>query len=91
MLGASFDTVEENRAFEDAQGFGFQLLSDVDRRVGSAYQVTRPPDEKYASLPLRISYLIDPEGVIRRAYTVTDVGAHADDVLDDLAALQADG
>lgn len=40
-------------------------------------------------MPKRISYLIDPDGMIRRTYEVADVTAHADDVLADLAELQA--
>ena len=79
--------MEENKAFHDAQTFGFPLLADPDRAVGTAYAVTRPDDDDYAALPKRISYLIDPDGVIRAAYEVRDVAAHADEVLDDLARL----
>ena len=89
VLGASFDTPEENKAFADDQGFGFRLLSDVDRTVGAAYEVARAADDQYASFPHRVSYLIDPEGVVRRAYKVSDVAGHADEVLADLTALQA--
>ena len=88
MLGASFDTVEDNKAFADAQSFGFRLLCDVDRSVGEQYEVLRGTDDPYPDFPKRISYLIDPEGVIRRSYEVTDVDGHADEVLNDLAELQ---
>jgi peroxiredoxin Q/BCP len=88
VLGASFDTVEENKAFADAQSFGFRLLADTDRSVGALYGALRDSDDPYPDFPKRISYLIDPDGVIRRSYAVTDVDAHADDVLADLAALQ---
>jgi peroxiredoxin len=64
------------------------LLSDVDRRVGAAYQVLRSPDDQGADFPRRHSYLIDGDGLIRRAYAVTDVAAHAADVLADLGELQ---
>jgi peroxiredoxin Q/BCP len=89
ILGASFDTPAENKAFADEQEFGYRLLSDADRRVGTAYDVVRPPDDKFAALPQRVSYLIDPEGTIQRAYAVTDVAGHADEVLADLGSLQA--
>lgn len=88
VLGASFDTVEENRAFAEAQNFAFPLLSDVDRTVGAAYEVARPAQDQFAAFPLRVSYLIDPDRLIRRTYAVTDVANHADEVLADLAALQ---
>lgn len=88
VLGASFDTPAENLAFADAQGFGYRLLSDVDRAVGAAYRVVRPSDHQYSDYPQRYSYLIDPEGIIARAYDVSDVAAHAADVLADLAVLR---
>lgn len=88
MLGASFDTPEENKAFRDAQGFQYSLLSDVDMSTGAKYHVVRAADHPYAKYPERQSFLIDPEGTIRKAYSVTDVGGHAAAVLDDLGELQ---
>ena len=89
MLGASFDTVEDNHAFAETESFGFALLSDTDRSVGRAYDAARPDDDPLASLPLRVSYLIDPDGVIRRAYSVKDTAGHAAEVLADLAQLRS--
>lgn len=91
ILGASFDTPAENLAFAEAQEFPFPLLSDVDRTVGAAYEVTREAGDKFADYPRRYSYLIAPSGLIHRAYDVTDVAAHADDVLADLARATAEG
>jgi peroxiredoxin Q/BCP len=88
VLGASFDPPGDNKAFADAQRFGFRLLSDVDRSVGRAYEAVRAPDEQYADMALRVAYLIDPDGVIRRAYQVSDVDGFADQVLADLEELQ---
>ena len=83
-MGASFDTPAENKAFAEAQAFGYRLLSDVDRSVGGTYEVIRAPDDPYADMPLRIAYLIDPEGTIRQAYLVTNVGGFAAEVVADL-------
>ena len=88
MLGASFDTPAENKAFAGAQGFDYLLLSDVDKAVGTAYDVLRPPDDPFPDFPKRIAYLIDPEGTIRRSYEVTDTAGFAGMVLADLAAEQ---
>jgi peroxiredoxin len=63
-------------------------VSDVDRAVGAQYEAPREPEHQYASYARRVAYLIDPDGVIRRAYEVTDVAGFADEVLADLAALQ---
>jgi peroxiredoxin Q/BCP len=89
VLGASFDSPEENKAFADTQNFKFALLSDVDRSVGDLYRVTREPGEQYADFAQRVAYLIDPDGVIRKAYAVSDVNSFAADVLADLEALRA--
>ena len=87
ILGASFDTVAENRSFAEAQEFPYRLLSDVDRTVGAEYGVARPADDRYSEYPRRMSFLIDPDGVVRAVYDVTDVREHADDVLADLRLL----
>jgi thioredoxin-dependent peroxiredoxin len=87
-LGISFDTPDDNDRFAEKYLFPFRLLSDVDRKVGELYEAKRHPDEKYPGSPKRRTYLIDPEGVIRKAYRVTNVDAHPDEVLEDLRALR---
>jgi thioredoxin-dependent peroxiredoxin len=87
-LGASFDTPQDNKAFADAQRFGYRLLSDVNRTVGSSYGVTRGPEEQNPGYPRRIAYLIDATGTIRKAYEVSDVAGFAGEVLADLQSLQ---
>ncbi len=89
VLGVSFDPPADNKAFADAQQFGFRLLSDVDRSVGRAYETARDDNDQYAAFSQRLSYLVDPDGVIRRSYQVSDVSGHADQVLADLGALRA--
>ena len=81
VVGASFDTIEENRKFADAQGFPFPLLSDPEHVAGRAYEVERTAQDRYAQYPLRYSYLIDPNGVIRHGEDVCDVSTHAKAVL----------
>lgn len=87
VLGASFDSPEENLAFATEQCFEYRLLSDVDHTVGTDYHVVRPAGHQYAEYPERHSYLIDREGIIRRTYAVADVAAHAAVVLADLVDL----
>ena len=81
VLGISFDSVEENRAFAEKFDFPFQLLCDVDRSVGIAYGAADAPDAGYAK---RISYVIDEEGRVLLAYPKVDPNTHLDDVLGDL-------
>ncbi len=91
IVGASFDTEEDNRAFAEQHGFPFPLLSDVDRQVGERYETKRGPEERSPEYAKRRTYLIDPEGVIRKAYRVRDIPAHPGEVLKDLAGLGAIG
>ncbi len=85
VLGISFDTPADNKAFRDKHEFPFALLSDADKSVAGAYQALRDPDDQFADYPQRISYLIDAEGVIAAAYQVADPAGHAAAVLADLA------
>jgi peroxiredoxin Q/BCP len=87
VLGASFDPPEANRAFAEKFRLPFPLLSDTDRTVGERYQVRRAPDEKRSSAARRITYLIDPGGVVRRAYRVREIEPHPGEVLEDLRRL----
>ncbi len=51
----------------------------------------RDAGDPYSNYPRRHSYLIDPQGVVVRAYDVTDVAGHAQQVVDDLVELGAAG
>lgn len=88
-MGISFDTPEENRGFAEENGFPFRLLSDVDRSVGALYETVRAPEESSPDNAKRRTYLIDPDGVVRKAYRVTDIPAHPGQVLDDFRQLAA--
>ena len=88
-MGASFDTVEEQKRFADEQGFAYSLLSDPDKVMGKAYEAVRPDDDPLAALPYRYSYLISPDGTIEAAYDLNSsrtLDEHADEVLADIAA-----
>ncbi len=89
MVGASFDTVEDQRTFADTEGFGYLLISDTDKSIGRRYHAEREPGEDYYEygLPRRISYLIDPAGSIAAAYDLAgqDLAGHAAQVLADIA------
>ncbi len=81
MLGVSFDPPEVNRAFAEAQGFPFRLLSDTDRRVALAYGAADSADDAF---PRRRTYLIDAAGRIEHALDTRDPGAQASDLLREL-------
>ena len=83
VLGASFDTVEENRAFAEKYKFTFDLLCDTSRSLGLAYGAC---DDASAPNARRISYLIGADGKIERAYPKVDARTHPDTVLADIGA-----
>ncbi len=87
ILGISFDEIDANRAFREKFSFPYRLLSDVDEQVGVAYE-TRDPGTEKVSFAKRLAYLIDPDGVIRRAYEVSDTAGFASMVLADLEELR---
>jgi peroxiredoxin Q/BCP len=81
VLGISFDDQKANAAFEKKFGFGFPLLCDTTRAVGLAYGAA---DARDAGSAKRISYLIGPDGRIRKAYPKVNAAAHPEEVLKDL-------
>ncbi len=81
VLGVSFDSVEDNAAFANKFGFPFTLLCDTERKLGLAYGACDNPKATYAE---RISYVIDEQGKILRAYPQVDPRIHAAEVLADL-------
>jgi peroxiredoxin Q/BCP len=91
LIGVSFDTRKENAEFARTYGYPGALLSDVDREVGTRYETKRHRDEAAPEFAKRRTFLIDPEGVIRKVYRVTDIDAHPGEVLDDLRAFMKDG
>ena len=81
VLGISFDDVADNAWFHEKFRFNFPLLCDTDRKVGMAYGACEDPQAKTAK---RISYLIGPDGRIRKAYPKVDAASHPEEVLKDL-------
>jgi peroxiredoxin Q/BCP len=88
VLGASYDAIEDLRAFSEATG-ARQLLSDPDRTAGPAFGTDRLPGEPFPELPRRVSSIIDPGGRVVRRYVVTDPAGHPAEVLADLRSLIA--
>ena len=81
ILGASFDSVQDNAAFASKFDFPFRLLCDTDHRLGRAYGA-EAQDSPY---PRRISFLIDEAGKIARVYDPVSAKTHPTEVLADLA------
>jgi peroxiredoxin (alkyl hydroperoxide reductase subunit C) len=91
VLGASTDTHYVHLAWrkqhEDLRDLPFPMLADTRRELSSALGVLH----KEAGVPLRATFIVDPQGTIRFA-SVNDlsVGRSVDEVLRVLDALQTD-
>jgi peroxiredoxin Q/BCP len=83
VLGVSFDPPAANAAFVAAEQFPFRLLSDQQRTL--AMQVGAA-DDASATVARRVSYLVGPDGTVRKAYATVVPAGHAAEVLQDLGA-----
>lgn len=81
VLGVSADSVESHKAFAEKYGLPFTLLSDPEKKTIGAYEA------KGLVVSKRISYLIDPSGLIAKAYPDVDPTTHGGLILKDLYAL----
>ena len=78
ILGISFDTVVDNRAFSEKFQYPFPLLCDVDRRIGLDYGACDTPTAEYAR---RITYVIGPDGRIKQAHPKVSAASHPAELL----------
>ena len=78
ILGASFDTVAENRAFAEKFQYPFPLLCDTDRKIALAYGACDTPTAEYAR---RITYVIGPDGKIRQSHPKVSAASHPKELI----------
>lgn len=82
VLGVSKDTSESHEDFISKYKLPFTLLSDTTKKVIKMYGADGGITTK------RISYLIDPDGIIAKTYSKVDPETHAEEVLADVEALR---
>ena len=82
MLGITFSTPEDLKAWADETGLTSDLLYDADRSVALAYGAAESADQER---PTRISVLIGPDGKVLKTYAVSDAEGHPDAVLKDVS------
>ena len=82
IFGISADTVESHKKFADKYSLPFRLLADPTRQTIARYEASGPMFSK------RISYLIDPEGTVVKAYDDVDPMTHGGEILNDVYALK---
>lgn len=87
VLGVSPDELDSHRAFSKKYDLPFTLLSDPDHKVAEAYGVWKEKSmygRTYWGIE-RSTFVIDPEGRVRKALRRVRPREHAQQVLDVLS------
>lgn len=90
VLGLSEDDVGSHRAFYDKFGFTIDLLADPGHTLLRALGVGQGVWEGQPFW-LRTTFVVDPEGVVRKVYSKVKPDGHDRVLLEELRALQAAG
>jgi peroxiredoxin Q/BCP len=90
VLGISKDSVKSHKKFQEKHQLPFPLLADTTTEVAQKYGVWGP--KKFMGREFlgmhRISFLIDPQGVIRKVYEKVNFLTHAQEILSDKKNLE---
>jgi peroxiredoxin Q/BCP len=86
ILGVSGQDENSHQKFCAKEGLHFKLLADSHYQVSSAYDSL--VNLGVAKLSARHTFLIDPEGVVRKNYLNVNAGKHSAEVLADLAEFE---
>jgi peroxiredoxin Q/BCP len=90
VVGVSLDDSESHCDFRDKHGLPFALLADPDGRVHDLYEAWRTTLFGRSSIGVRrCTFLIGPDGVIRKVYRRVRVFGHVKQVIGDLERLRA--
>ena len=87
VLGVSLDTVESHKAFCTKDSLSFKLLADPDHKAVDAYGV---PVRAFGAMHFaeRTTFLISPDGIIVKAWTVKDIASHSSEVLAEIQSMK---
>ncbi len=86
VLGVSKDTVASHKKFEEKYGLPFILLADPEKSVIQAYDVWKEK-KNYGQVTMgvvRTTYLIDEDGIIRKAVGNVKAAENPADMLEEL-------
>ncbi len=86
IVGVSLDTVNSHLKFCTEENLTFKLLSDPDHAVTDQYGSLS--SFGFMKVAARNTFLIDPQGVIKKVYLKVDPNPHSKEVLSGLDDLQ---
>jgi thioredoxin-dependent peroxiredoxin len=79
ILGVSVQDEKSHQAFCAKESLTFKLLADTKKEVSEKYDSVM--NLGVAKLSSRHTFLIGPDGTVRRVWTSVDVNKHSDEVL----------
>ena len=79
ILGVSVQDEKSHQEFCAKESLTFKLLADTKKEVSEKYDSAM--NLGVMKLSSRHTFLVDPNGVVRRVWTSVDVKTHSDDVL----------
>ena len=86
VLGVSVDSQASHAEFAEKYSLPFPLLTDEGGKVANSYQaLTSLGPIKFAK---RHTFIIDPEGKIKKIYRKVDANTHSKQILSDLQLLK---
>jgi thioredoxin-dependent peroxiredoxin len=88
VVGVSADDVNSHKNFANKFGFTIDLLADPDHELLKAAGVGQS-DYKGTMYWDRTSFVIDPEGKLRKTYLKVNPEGHEQMLLEDIKAMQA--
>ena len=80
------DSVDSHKEFCTKESLTFKLLADTDKTVTNTYGSLM--NMGVVKMAKRHTFVIDPEGNVRKVYTDVDPAKHSEEVLAALAELQ---
>jgi thioredoxin-dependent peroxiredoxin len=84
IVGVSADSIDSHQQFCTKESLTFRLLADPGKQVIASYGSLAAN----GAVAARNTFLVDPNGVIRKVYTKVSPNPHSQEVLADLAELQ---
>lgn len=89
VLGVSPDSVESHERFREKYKLNFPLLADADKVVAKKFGAfgEKVMYGKKVTGMIRSTFVIDPEGVVRKVFPKVRVDGHAEKVLEALTSL----
>ncbi len=89
VFGVSRDSLRSHQRFAEKHQLPFPLLSDADERLCEAFDVIRMKNMYGRQVRgiERSTFIVDPQGIIRRVWRKVKVKGHVDDVRQALSEL----